>query len=116
MIQDPAQAGGIDVLQHLKCALAGTIKTAVFCAFLLRLQEAGAHHRSGGQRNHHGDGHGRAKSDGELRNNRPTMPPIRRIGINTAISEVLIESTVNPISPEPWRAASSGAMPAPGSG
>ena len=32
---------------------------------------------------------------------RPTMPPISRMGMNTAISEVLMESTVNPISREP---------------
>ena len=32
------------------------------------------------------------------RNNRPTMPPISRIGMNTAISDRLIESTVKPIS------------------
>ena len=32
------------------------------------------------------------------RNMRPTMPPISRMGMNTAISEVLMESTVKPIS------------------
>ena len=35
------------------------------------------------------------------RNRRPTMPPISRIGINTAISEMLMESTVKPISCAP---------------
>ena len=45
------------------------------------------------------------------RNSRPTMPAISRIGINTAISEMLIESTVKPISCAPRRAACIGAMP-----
>jgi hypothetical protein len=35
------------------------------------------------------------------RNIRPRMPPISRMGMNTAINEVLMESTVNPISREP---------------
>src|SRR5579872_4416681 len=35
------------------------------------------------------------------RKRRPTMPPISRIGMNTATSEVLMESTVNPISRRP---------------
>ncbi len=35
------------------------------------------------------------------RNSRPTIPPISRIGINTAISDVLIDSTVKPISFDP---------------
>ena len=39
------------------------------------------------------------------RNSRPTMPPIKRIGINTAMSETLIERTVNPTSPAPMIAA-----------
>ena len=41
----------------------------------------------------------------------PTMPPIRRIGMKTAISEVLIDSTVKPISLEPFMAASKGVSP-----
>ena len=36
------------------------------------------------------------------------MPPIRRIGMNTATSEMLIERTVKPISLAPRSAASSG--------
>ena len=35
------------------------------------------------------------------RNSRPTMPPISRMGMNTAISEMLMESTVKPISRAP---------------
>ncbi len=35
------------------------------------------------------------------RNRRPTMPPISRIGMNTATSEMLIERTVKPISCAP---------------
>ena len=32
------------------------------------------------------------------RKSRPTIPPMRRIGMKTATSEILIERTVNPIS------------------
>ena len=32
------------------------------------------------------------------RNRRPTMPPISRIGMNTATSEMLMDKTVKPIS------------------
>ena len=45
------------------------------------------------------------------RNRRPMMPPIRSSGMNTAISEKLIDSTVNPISRDPLSAASNGASP-----
>ncbi len=46
------------------------------------------------------------------RNRRPTMPPISRIGMNTAISEMLIDMTVKATSPEPRIAASIRDMPA----
>ena len=39
------------------------------------------------------------------------MPPIRRSGIKTPINEVLIESTVNPISRAPRNAACTGRKP-----
>jgi hypothetical protein len=39
------------------------------------------------------------------RNRRPTMPPINRIGMNTAMSERLIDRTVNPTSHAPMIAA-----------
>ena len=42
------------------------------------------------------------------RNSRPTMPPISRIGMNTAISEMLMDSTVKPISLAPFSAAANG--------
>ena len=42
---------------------------------------------------------------------RPTMPPISRIGMKTATSDVLIESTVNPISRAPRNAACTGVIP-----
>src|SRR5437773_4523641 len=45
------------------------------------------------------------------RKRRPTMPPIRRMGMKTATSEVLIESTVKPTSLEPRRVASVGESP-----
>ncbi len=37
---------------------------------------------------------------------RPTMPPIKSMGMNTAINDVLMETTVNPISRAPRNAAS----------
>ena len=46
------------------------------------------------------------------RNSRPTMPPISRIGRNTAISDRLIDSTVKPTSRAPSSAASKRGMPA----
>ena len=39
------------------------------------------------------------------RNSRPTMPPISRIGRNTAISDRLIDMTVKPTSRAPSSAA-----------
>ena len=45
------------------------------------------------------------------RNSRPTRPPMNRMGMNTATSEVLIESTVNPISRAPRTAAAIGVSP-----
>jgi len=45
------------------------------------------------------------------RNKRPTIPGISRIGMNTAISEILIESTVKPISCAPRSAAAIGFIP-----
>ena len=45
------------------------------------------------------------------RNTRPTMPPINSTGMNTAISENVIDTMVKPISREPLSAASNGRMP-----
>ena len=45
------------------------------------------------------------------RNNRPTIPPIIRIGMKTATRDVLIDSTVKPISRAPRNAAGTGGMP-----
>ena len=42
---------------------------------------------------------------------RPTSPPMKRIGRNTAASEIVIETIVNAISFEPRNAASSGGSP-----
>ena len=42
---------------------------------------------------------------------RPTMPPISSTGMNTAISEKVIEMMVKPISLAPLSAASNGRMP-----
>ena len=46
------------------------------------------------------------------RNSRPTMPPISKIGMNTAISEMLIDRTVKVTSAAPWIAALTGGAPA----
>ena len=45
------------------------------------------------------------------RKRRPTMPPMRRMGMNTAISESVIERTVKPISLAQVKAASRGVIP-----
>src|SRR5277367_5182733 len=45
------------------------------------------------------------------RNRRPTIPPIISSGIKTAISEMLIDTTVKPICSEPLSAASNGDIP-----
>ena len=45
------------------------------------------------------------------RKRRPTMPPMSRMGMKTATSEVLMEKTVKPISRAPRSAASNGLMP-----
>ena len=45
------------------------------------------------------------------RNNRPRMPPISRIGRNTAISDRLIDTTVKPTSRAPRSAACKRGMP-----
>ena len=45
------------------------------------------------------------------RKSRPIRPPISRIGRNTAISESVIETMVNPTSPAPRSAASTGGLP-----
>ena len=42
---------------------------------------------------------------------RPTTPPMRRIGTNTATSEMVIEMMVKPTSPLPFSAASKGRIP-----
>ena len=45
------------------------------------------------------------------RNRRPTMPPMKSSGMNTAISEKVIEMMVKPIWPAPFSAASNGFSP-----
>ena len=45
------------------------------------------------------------------RNRRPMMPVISSRGIRTAMSEMLIDRMVNPISPAPFSAASNGFSP-----
>ena len=46
------------------------------------------------------------------RNSRPTMPPMARMGMNTAISDRLIAITVKPTSRAPAMAASKAGSPA----
>ena len=45
------------------------------------------------------------------RNTRPTIPPISSTGMNTAISENVIDTMVKPISRAPFNAASNGRIP-----
>ena len=45
------------------------------------------------------------------RNKRPTTPPISRMGMNTAIRETLMDTTVKPISRAPCKAAARAGMP-----
>ena len=45
------------------------------------------------------------------RNSLPTIPAISKMGIKTAISDMLMEKTVKPISFAPLSAASMGSMP-----
>ena len=45
------------------------------------------------------------------RNKRPTMPPIIKMGMNTAIKEKLIDKTVKPISLAPSMAACQAVLP-----
>ena len=45
------------------------------------------------------------------RKRRPTIPPINKRGIKTAMSEILMERTVKPISSAPFIAASNGFIP-----
>lgn len=45
------------------------------------------------------------------RKNRPTMPPMNRMGTNTAMSEMLMDTTVNPISRAPSSEACSAVLP-----
>ena len=45
------------------------------------------------------------------RNSRPTIPPISNKGMNTETNEMLMVSTVNPISCAPFIAAWNGSMP-----
>ena len=45
------------------------------------------------------------------RNSRPTTPPMNSSGMNAAISDRLMEITVNPIWPAPSMVARSGDMP-----
>ena len=45
------------------------------------------------------------------RNRRPTMSPMNSNGINTAISETVSDTIVNPICSAPFNAAASGFSP-----
>ena len=45
------------------------------------------------------------------RSNRPTSPAMNRTGMNTATSEIVIDTIVNPTSADPSSAAWSGGLP-----
>ncbi len=46
------------------------------------------------------------------RKSRPTMSPMNRSGMSTAIRETVSDTIVNPICSEPWSAACRGDSPA----
>ena len=108
--QHPAEAAGVAVVQPVEKALAGAVHPVVLCR-CVRLENLA-----------HIIGVVVSETTMEMatatlrvtansRKRRPTMPPISRMGMNTAISDVLIDSTVKPISCEPFSAASSGRHP-----
>ena len=74
-------------------------------------QEPAAQHRRQRHRDDAGDQNRRVMVTANSRNSRPRMPLMKRIGMNTAASETVIETIVKPISFEPFSAASSGASP-----
>ncbi len=52
-----------------------------------------------------------AKVTANSKKSRPTTSPMNSSGISTAMSDTVSDMIVKPISPEPFKAASSGAMP-----
>ena len=96
--QNPAQRRVVFIVQPLEGALAGAIDAPV-AALVARFEEPGAEHGRGGERDQQRNGDGHAESvTANSRKSLPTMPPMSRMGMKTAISDVLIESTVKPIS------------------
>lgn len=45
------------------------------------------------------------------RNSRPMIPPMKNSGMNTAMSEKVMETMVKPICPAPFSAAAIGSIP-----
>ena len=69
------------------------------------LEQLRAHH--GGERQRHDGGNqdGDRQSDGKLAEKRPTMSPMNKSGMSTAISEMVSETMVKPIWADPFSAA-----------
>ena len=89
----------------LENPLGHLVEAAVLRAMIDGPQEAAAQHRRERERNDAGYQDRRADGDGKSCNNRPKTPPMKRTGINTATSEIVIETIVKPISREPSSAA-----------
>ena len=85
--------------------LAGAVEPAVLRGRAASLQELGAQHGRGGEGDDQRDDDGGESVTANSRKSRPTMPPISRMGMKTAISEMHMERTVKPISREPSMAA-----------
>ena len=92
MPQDPAQSSRIAIIKPIETAFAGAVKPVVLPAFF-RFQKLRAQHRRRGERHDQRDRHGHAKRNREFAEHAADNPPINRMGMNTATSDMLMEST-----------------------
>ena len=100
------QRAVVAFLDALEGVLGPLIEFAVFRA-LSRFQKAAAQHRR--QRDRHNAGNdtmARMIVTANSCSSRPTMPPMKTMGMKTAASDTVIERMVKPISAEPFTAAS----------
>ena len=102
------QSPSIKRYHPIEGAFGGPVKPAM--GLMLR-EEMRAHGGRRGERDHQGNENGGGQSHGKLAKQPADDPPISSRGINTATSEMLMVSTVKPISCAPFRAAWNGAMP-----
>ena len=106
MAERPAQRALVAAEQHVEDARSLAAREAARSpSRRAGAQDARAHHRRRRQRHGQRDQDRDRQRDANSRNRRPTMPPISRIGMNTATSDRLIDSTVKPTSRAPWSAA-----------